>query len=100
MCELLAPLASRILLVPVHSERTAEPFGLGEACLRANPAICVNEYASLATALAAACEESLLVITGSLYLIGEAMELLHLSTAPANEERGLNEWSVAGNTTR
>jgi hypothetical protein len=27
------------------------------------------------------------------------MELLHLSTAPANEERGLNEWTVAGNTT-
>jgi dihydrofolate synthase/folylpolyglutamate synthase len=99
MCELLAPLASRVLLVPVHSERTAEPYGLREACVRANPAIRVSEYASLAAALADAGEESLLVITGSLYLIGEAMELLHLSTAPANEERGLNEWTVAGNTT-
>jgi dihydrofolate synthase/folylpolyglutamate synthase len=100
MCELLAPVASRILLVPVHSERTAEPHGLREACLRANPAIRVNEYASLATALGEVGEESLLVITGSLYLIGEAMELLHLSTAPANEERGLNEWSAVGNATR
>ena len=100
MCELLAPLASRILLVPVHSERTAEPHGLGEACLHANPAVRVNEYVSLAAALGDAGEEPLLVITGSLYLIGEAMELLHLSVAPANEERGLNEWSVVGNTSR
>ena len=28
------PVASRILLVPVHSERTAEPHGLAEACHR------------------------------------------------------------------
>lgn len=100
MSELLAPLASRILLVPVHSERTAEPHGLAEACLQGNPALRVNEYASLAAALADSCEESLLVITGSLYLIGEAMELLHLSTAPAIEERGLNEWTAVANTTR
>ena len=33
------------------------------------------------------------VITGSLYLVGEALELLGLS--PAGEgERGLNEWSA------
>jgi dihydrofolate synthase/folylpolyglutamate synthase len=100
MCELLAPLANRVLLVPVHSERTAEPHGLAEACLRANPDVRVNEYPSLAGALADAGEESLLLITGSLYLVGEAMELLHLSTAPAIEERGLNEWTVVGDTTR
>ena len=31
-------------------------------------------------------------IGGSLYLIGEAMELLHLSPGKTNSERGLNEW--------
>lgn len=95
MCELLAPLAARVLLVPVHSERTAGPHGLAEACKRANPILRVSEYASLGAALADAAEEPFVTITGSLYLIGEAMELLHLSLATASDERGLNEWTAA-----
>ena len=35
------------------------------------------------------------VVKGSLYLVGEAMELLTLSTAPEEEERSLNEWNAA-----
>jgi len=31
------------------------------------------------------------VITGSLYLVGEAMELLGIAPAPAQDERTLNE---------
>ena len=31
---------------------------------------------------------------GSLYLVGEAMELLHLSPIPATDERRLNEWGT------
>ena len=47
MCEILAPLAERILLVPVPSERSATPQELAEACRRANPRAQVTECASL-----------------------------------------------------
>ena len=93
MCEILAPPAERILLVPVPSERSATPQELAEACRRGNPRAQVTECASLREALAATAGEAFLTIAGSLYLIGEAMELLHLSPAKARNERGLNEWS-------
>jgi dihydrofolate synthase / folylpolyglutamate synthase len=94
MCELLAPLARHILLVPVHSERTAEPHGLAEVCRRANPEAQVVEHPSLDAALADAERDRFVAIAGSLYLIGEAMELLHLSPAKATGERALNEWTA------
>ena len=93
MCQILAPTACRILLVPVHSERSAEPHGLAEACRRANPQADVLECASLRAALAQCDTADFVAVAGSLYLIGEAMELLHLSPAKAGE-RSLNEWSV------
>ena len=92
MCELLAPRASRVLLVPVHSERTAEPHGLAEVCHRANPLAPVLECPSLKAALAATDEDSFVVVAGSLYLIGEAMELLHIPAGRQKSERQLNEW--------
>ena len=95
MCEILAPLASRILLVPVPSERSATPQELAEPCRRANPAAQVVECASLGEALEKTTGDDFVTIGGSLYLIGEAMELLHLSPAKANSERGLNEWGGA-----
>ena len=95
MCEILAPQAGRILLVPVHSERTAEPHGLAEVCSRGNPSVQVIEHTSLAAALADTAGDSFITIAGSLYLIGEAMELLQLSPIKANDERGLNEWTGA-----
>jgi dihydrofolate synthase/folylpolyglutamate synthase len=94
MCEILAPRAGRILLVPVHSERSAEPHGLAEVCRRANPLVQVVEHSSLADALAGCAQDSFVLIAGSLYLIGEAMELLHLSATKSTSERGLNEWTV------
>jgi dihydrofolate synthase/folylpolyglutamate synthase len=94
MCEILAPLAGRILLVPVHSERSAEPHGLAEACRHANPGAHVTEFASLGDALADSAQDGFVVVAGSLYLIGEAMELLHVTAAKATDERALNEWSV------
>jgi dihydrofolate synthase / folylpolyglutamate synthase len=94
MCELLAPLANHLLLVPVHSERTAEPHGLAEVCHRVNPQASVRECPSLKEALSATAQDEFLVIAGSLYLIGEAMELLGVSPGMAISERGLNEWSI------
>ena len=93
MCGILAPLAERILLVPVPSERSATPQELAGACRRANPQARVTEHASLREALAKTASDAFLTIAGSLYLVGEAMELLHLSPAKTQDERGLNEWS-------
>ncbi len=95
MCRILAPLAERILLVPVPSERSATPQELAVPCRRANPRARVLECSSLGEALAATAGDRFVTIAGSLYLVGEAMELLHLSAAKPANERGLNEWSGA-----
>jgi dihydrofolate synthase / folylpolyglutamate synthase len=94
MCEALAPQAERILLVPVASERTAHPHELAEACRRANPRAPIVECPSLRKALAKTAREPFVTIAGSLYLVGEAMELLRLSPSTSASERGLNEWKV------
>jgi len=92
MCQILAPLAERILLVPVASERSAAPEELAKACCHANQQAKVTECASLREALATTANDPFLIVAGSLYLIGEAMELLHLSPTKAQSERSLNEW--------
>lgn len=94
MCELLAPLAGHILLVPVHSERTAEPHGLAEVCRRANPQALIREYLSFSGALADTASDKFVTIAGSLYLIGEAMETLGLAPGKSEDERALNEWGI------
>ena len=93
--KLLAPLAARIFTVPVASERTANAQELAEACRAANPTAeiiaCANSWPKRWTNQPAS---DFIVITGSLYLVGEALELLGLSPAAASE-RGLNEWTGA-----
>jgi dihydrofolate synthase/folylpolyglutamate synthase len=93
ICEILAPLAGRIILPPVNSKRTAATADLAAWCRAANPGAEVNEAKSLAEALELAAADPFVVIAGSLYLIGEAMELLELAPAKAGGERSLNEWS-------
>ena len=100
MCEILAPLTGRILLVPVPSERSATPQELAEACRRRNPGAQVLECASLGEALEKTTKDGFVTIGGSLYLIGEAMELLHLSPEKASNERRLNEWGDAAESAR
>ena len=94
ICEMLAPHAKRILLVPVPSERTAAPELLREACQAINPAAQTIACPSLADALKQTANDPFVIITGSLYLVGEALERLELSPAPAAGERGLNEWTL------
>jgi dihydrofolate synthase/folylpolyglutamate synthase len=94
ICRILAPLAERILAVPVQNERTADPLELEKVCRDANRNAEITSCASLAEALAVSLSDPFVAITGSLYLIGEAMEQLGLSPALSNE-RGLNEWSPA-----
>ena len=101
ICEMLAPLAAEIFIVPVASVRTAQPDELASVCRAANPTAEIIVAHSLAEAFAKIASpgrppqpaENLVVITGSLYLVGEALELLGLSPTRVGE-RALNEWSV------
>ena len=91
ICQILAPLAAQIYTVPVASERTAGATELAGAFHSANPAASVTICENLARALIASKHEPFIIITGSLYLIGEALEQLGLSPANSGERR-LNEW--------
>jgi dihydrofolate synthase / folylpolyglutamate synthase len=93
ICETLAPMAARIFTVPVASERTADACELAAACRAANPAAENAACDSLRRALDQAASDRFVVVTGSLYLVGEALELLGLSPA-SGDERALNEWSM------
>ena len=94
VCRTLAPLFSRIVTVPVNSARAAKPEALADLCRTAvSPKVPVGVSPSVAEALADTRRDEVVVCTGSLYLIGEVMELLGLGHAA--HERALNEWSFA-----
>jgi dihydrofolate synthase/folylpolyglutamate synthase len=94
MCHSLAPLARRIALTPVQSERTEDPAKLVSFCREVNPNASIEVCASLADALDRTARDPFVAIAGSLYLVGEAMELLHLAGTPPSDEKGLNEWKA------
>ena len=83
--------AHQMICVPVASKRTALPVALAHAAQAANPGLTVHSAASIAEALSLVEAVKHVVITGSLYLIGEALE--QLGETPPTNERGLNEWS-------
>ncbi len=93
ICGTLAPLAARIFTVPVSSDRSARPEELAAACRTANESATISACPSLREALEKIADDDFVVITGSLYLVGEALELFGLTPA-RNDERGLNEWSA------
>ena len=92
MVGILAPVAARIVCVPVNSERTLPPDELAEAC-RQQTDCEVIASASLEDGLAVVAADDFVVITGSIYLLGEAMELLGLASAV--DEKDLNEWKMS-----
>ena len=92
MCWRLASLASRVIAVPVGSNRTASAEDLAVVCREELPQATETSN-SLSKALSKVGADPLVVITGSLYLVGEALELLGLSPAGTGSERGLNEWT-------
>ena len=106
ICEILSPLAGKIFAVPVASDRSANPKELAEICRTANPAAEVFVCDSLTEALEKIGSrglgrrspssphqaENFIVVTGSLYLVGEVLELLGFSPTAENE-RALNEWN-------
>jgi dihydrofolate synthase/folylpolyglutamate synthase len=93
MCEIIVPLASRMLLAPVGSERTAAPEQLAQVCRALAPSIEVTSCASLNDAMNRAQDDAFVVIAGSLHFVGEAMELLQVVGGAS--ERNLNEWDAS-----
>jgi dihydrofolate synthase/folylpolyglutamate synthase len=93
ICETLAPLAARIYTVPVSSERTADAHKLAAACHAANSTAEIVACDSLHDALGKTASDDFVGVTGSLYLVGEALEAFGLSPA-TSDERALNEWSA------
>jgi len=92
MCRSLAPLAGRLFLVPVHSERSEDPAKLLSVCREANPGASIEICASLSEAMKRTARDPFVLVAGSLYLVGEAMELLHLAGTPSRDEKKLNDW--------
>ena len=91
MARLLAPLAARIITVPVSSARTVATAESAAVCRESNPV--VETADSLNEVLQQTQNDRFIVVTGSLYLIGEALELLGLLPSDGGE-RGLNEWKT------
>lgn len=92
ICRLLANCAIRVLLTPVHSERTEDPAKLARFCREARQNLPVEICRSLAEALQHSSHDPFVVVTGSLYLVGEAMELLGLTEISDTDEKPLNLW--------
>ena len=91
ICRILAPLAAKVFTVPVASSRTAAADELAESFRAASPKLAAVVKPDLIGALIACKNEPFVVITGSLYLIGEALELLGVLPSDG-KERGLNDW--------
>ena len=89
----LVPLAGRIITTPVGSIRTVSSEDLRSACVATGLGRPVRAVQGVAEAIKAVQSDPFVVVTGSLYFIGEFMEALGLEPTAANAERGLNEWT-------
>ncbi len=94
ICRILAPLAAKVFVVPVASSRTAAADELAESFHAANPKLAALAKPDLIAALIACKNEPFVVVTGSLYLIGEGLELLGILPSDG-KERSLNDWKPA-----
>jgi dihydrofolate synthase / folylpolyglutamate synthase len=78
IAEILFPLAEQVVVTHVANPRAATTSELLHAASRTGVALCAEETA--AAALARACElskpEGVIVVTGSIFLVGEAMTLM------------------------
>jgi putative hydrolase of the HAD superfamily len=89
---LLAPMAVKIFLSPIASDRGADPQALADCCRKTNPAADVIVCRNIAHALTQASTEAFVVVTGSIHFVGEAMQELGL--ASSESERGLNDYGA------
>jgi dihydrofolate synthase/folylpolyglutamate synthase len=96
MARELVPLAARVVTVPVASERTVSSADLRSACQTSGVTRPVKAASDVQEALRWVAADPFVLVTGSLYLIGEVLEHLGdpVAGGPAGEggERALNEW--------
>jgi dihydrofolate synthase / folylpolyglutamate synthase len=90
--DLLASVATELVLVPVNTPRTCQPETLREFVAQRRPELKVRAEPSLETALASVQSAPRVIIAGSLYLIGEALE--RLEPGAHASERALNDWNA------
>ena len=80
MAEILFPLAEKVILAPANNPRSAQPQEIMDAASRVS--VSMEAAPDVASALARARDlagsEDLVVITGSIYIVGEAMQQLGL----------------------
>src|SRR5437868_247872 len=78
MAEILFPLAENVIVVPADNPRSAQPEEIMAAAKRVS--VAMEAASDMASALARARDlagsEDLVVITGSIYIVGEAMRQL------------------------
>jgi dihydrofolate synthase / folylpolyglutamate synthase len=81
IAEILFPLAQRVIATPADNPRSATAFGIRKASKRI--AVEMEDASNVATALeraqAAAGANGVIVVTGSIYIVGEAMRSLAVS---------------------
>ncbi len=83
VCRALAPIAARFITVPVRSPRSTPPTELLDALVHAAPGVPAHAAAALADALAdARGGHDPALVTGSLFLVGEALALLTGNDTP------------------
>lgn len=87
----LLPMVSDLHLVPINSPRTAQPGDVARVVNQLDPTVPVQIHDSLIEALKTVPDRSRVLITGSLYLAGEALAAL---TDPNDRgtENVLNDW--------
>lgn len=96
ICHILAPGCERIIATRLDSNRTADPKAIADWCAQVQPSAVVLECDSLPAALQLSQHDALTVLTGSLHFVGQAMELLNVSSAGDTlNERALNEWTAS-----
>ena len=93
-CQKIAPIADRIILSPVRSDRSANPSNFEQACKTANPEAKTLVVSSLKEALEQCKNENFVIITGSFYLVGEALEQLEITSVDIKSESLLNDWGA------
>ena len=78
MAEILFPLAERVILTHAESPRAATPEEIRDASSRisVDTEIAANVASALDRASALPPKGHLVVVTGSIYIVGEAMRLL------------------------
>jgi dihydrofolate synthase / folylpolyglutamate synthase len=83
IAEILFPIASRVILTHANNPRSASPEEIRQAAARVAEGINIEESDDVPAAIEQAREvagkHGLVVITGSIYIVGEAMRTLRIS---------------------